>query len=177
MIFRKTLSFIAVLVLTLSMVACSKTDSEAETGTDPIVTTAAPAQTTTPATTAQPETTAPVFKEITLVDDENCTVIVKGIDPDSLFGYTLNVYLENKTDKELMFSVDQVSVNGYMCDPFWASAVSAGKKANKQISFSESDFEANGIAEVTDISFTLNVYDSKDWAADYLVEKTFTVNP
>ena len=177
MIFRKALSIIAVMVLVFTMVACSSVGSDAETGTDPIVTTTAPAQTTAPATTAQPETTAPRFEEITLVDDENCTVIVKSIDPDALFGYTLNIFLENKTDKELMFSVDQVSVNGFMCDPFWASTVSAGKKANEQISFSKSDFETNGIKEVTDISFTLNVYDNADWTADYLVEKTFTVNP
>lgn len=177
MIFRKTLSIIAVMVLVFTMVACSSAGSDAETGTAPITTDTTPVETTVPATTVQPETTAPRFEEITLVDDENCTVIVKGIDPDALFGYTLNVFLENKTDKELMFSVDQVSVNGFMCDPFWASTVSAGKKANEQISFSKSDFETNGIKEVTDISFTLNVYDNADWTADYLVEKTFTVNP
>ena len=177
MIFRKTLSIIAVVALVFTMVACSSSGSDAETGTDPMTTTTVPVQTTVPTTTASPETTAPSFEEISLVDDENCTVTLKGIDADNLFGYTLNVYLENKTDKELMFSVDQVSVNGFMCDPFWASTVSAGKKANEQISFSESDFEANGIQEVNEISFTLNVYDNADWTADYLVEKILTVNP
>ena len=177
MIFRKTLSIIAVVALVFTMVACSSSGSDAETGTDPMTTTTVPVQTTVPITTASPATTAPSFEEISLVDDENCTVTLKGIDADNLFGYTLNVYLENKTDKELMFSVDQVSVNGFMCDPFWASTVSAGKKANEQISFSESDFEANGIQEVNEISFTLNVYDNADWTADYLVEETFTVNP
>ena len=177
MFFRKTLSIIAVMALVLTMAACSSAGSDAETGTDPITTTTAPVQTTVPAATTQPETTAPQFSEITLVDDENCTVIIKGVDANNIFGYTLNVYLENKTDKELMFSVDDVSVNGFMCDPFWASTVSAGKKANEQISFSESDFETNGIKEVSEISFTLNVYDNADWTADYLVEETFTVNP
>lgn len=177
MIFKKFLSVIAVVAMVFTLVACSSTGSDAETGTDPITTTTAPIQTTVPTTTVQPTTTAPQFEEITLVNDENCTVTVKGIDADNLFGYTLNVYLENKTDKELMFSVDKVSVNGFMCDPFWASAVSAGKKANEQISFSESDFEANSIEEVTEISFTLNIYDNSDWTAEYLVEETFTVNP
>ena len=176
MFFKKFLTIIAVLALVLTMVACSSAGSDTETGTDPVTTTS-PLQTTVPATTTQPETTALKFEQITLVDNENCTVIVKSIDPDNLFGYTLNVFLENKTDKELMFSVDDASVNGYMCDPFWVSTVSAGKKANKQISFSESDLEANGITEVTDITFTLNVYDNSDWTADYLVEETFTVNP
>ena len=177
MIFRKILSMIAVAALVFTMTACSSTGSDAETGTDPITTTTTPAQPPLPTTTVPPETTTPRFEEITLVDDKNCTVIIKNIDLDALFGYTLNVFLENKTDKELMFSVDKVSVNGFMCDPFWASAVSAGKKANEQIHFSESDFKTNGIKEVTDISFTLNVYDNADWTADYLLEETFTVTP
>ncbi len=177
MIFKKIVSMIAVAALVFTMTACSSTGSDAETGTDPITTTTSPAQTTVPATTVQPETTAPQFEELVLVDDANCTVIIKGVDADNLFGYTLNVFLENKTDMELMFSVDEVSVNGFMCDPFWASTVSAGKKANQQISFAESDFEANGITEVSDISFTLNVYDNNNWLADHLVEETFTINP
>ena len=123
-----------------------------------------------------PETTAPVA-ELTLVDDENCTVIIKGYDEDALLGYGVNVFLENKTDKELMFSVGEVSVNGYMCDPFWAQVVSAGKKANEQIIFFESDLVANGIENVTEITFTLNVYDNGDWLSEYLVKEVFTVNP
>lgn len=177
MILKKTLSMMTALALVLSMAACSSTGPEAETGTDPITTATSPVQTTAPEMATQQETAAPQFEEVVLVDNENCTVIIKNIDPDNLFGYTLNVFLENKTDKELMFSVDGVSVNGYMCDPFWASIVSAGKKANQQVSFSESDFENNGISEVTDITFTLNVYDNTNWTSDYLVEETFTVNP
>ncbi len=42
-----------------------------------------------------------------------------------------------------MFFVDNVSVNDFMCDPFWASTVSAGKETNKQIHFLESEFEKN----------------------------------
>lgn len=169
--FQKLFSIFAVFAMVMSLIGCSSQNPEAETGTDPT-----PVQTTAPPTTAQPETT-PRFHETVLVDDDNCTVIIKGIDPDNLFGYTLNVYLENKTDKELMFSVDDVSVNGFMCDPFWASTVSAGKKANEQINFLESEFEKNGIQEVKEISFTLNVYDSNDWTDEYLVEKIFTVTP
>ena len=105
------------------------------------------------------------------------TVIIKGYDEDALLGYGVNVFLENKTDKELMFSVSEVSVNGYMCDPFWATTVSAGKKANEQITFFKSDLEANGIDDVEEITFTLNIYDNADWLAEYLVKESFTVTP
>lgn len=168
---KKIYAFIAACTLSLSAVGCGNSSTPATQATTEAT------QPTTVATTAPTETTAPQFETITLVDDENCTMTITGINPDGFLGYTLKVFLENKTDKELMFSLDEVSVNGYMCDPFWASTVSAGKKANEEISFLESDFETNGITEVTDITFTLNVYDSNDWTADNFVSQTFTVNP
>ena len=41
----------------------------------------------------------------TLVDNAYCSVTVKSIDPDNMWGYTLKLLLENKSDKELMFSI------------------------------------------------------------------------
>ena len=171
---KKLIVILAALALIVSA-GCAA--APVETTTKPVMQTTVPTTevTTVPETTI-PETTAPVT-ELTLVDDENCTVIIKGYDADALLGYGVNVYLENKTDKELVFSLGEVSVNGYMCDPFWATTVSAGKKANEQITFFESDLEANGIENVEEISFTLNVYDNADWLAEYLVKESFTVNP
>lgn len=115
--------------------------------------------------------------EIVLFDEENCTMIVTGFDPDNMWGYTVNVYLENKTDKDLMFSINDAAVNGFMCDPFWATTVAAGKRSNTAISWMTSDFEANDITEVESLSLPIRVYDENDWSADALIEQTFTVNP
>lgn len=139
--------------------------------------TVAETQTPTEAETAAPTEAPETFEEIVLADDENCTVKITAVGEDNIWGYTLKVFLENKTDLELMYTVDNVSVNGYMCDPFWATTVAAGKKANEEIHFMSSDFEKNGITEVEEITFTLRVYDSNDWLADNFVEETFTINP
>lgn len=125
----------------------------------------------------QPYTHTALEDEIVLFDDENCTMIVTGFDPDNIWGYTVNVYLENKTDKNLMFSIDGAAVNGFMCDPFWAETVAAGKRSNTSISWSESDFEENGINAVESLTLPITVYDADDWAADHLIEDAFTVNP
>lgn len=164
---KKIFSTLAALLLLSALTACSG-NAAADAST------AATSEVTQAPTAAETQAS---FDEVVLVDDENCTFKITSIDEDNLWGYTLNVYLENKTDLELMFSLDEVSVNGYMCDPFWATTVSGGKKANDGISFSESDFEKNGITDVTDITFTLNVYDSNDWSADYMISESFTVNP
>lgn len=159
-------------IMILALAACgSTTGSESESqATDGSTT-----QTTTEATEGAVDTA--VFEQITLVDDENATVKLTAIDADNFWGYTLKVFLENKTDKELMFTVESVSVNGFMCDPFWAASVAPGMKANEEISFSESDFEDNGIETVEEIVFTLRVFDSENFLSDDLVNETITVKP
>ncbi len=122
---------------------------------------------------------APSFQEQTIVDNEYCTMTLQSIDESGMLGYSWKVYLENKTDKNLMFGIDDCSVNGVMADPFWAESVAAGKKSNETISWSSSLFEENGISadNVTQVSFNLRVYDYDDWSADDFVDNTFTIYP
>ena len=169
--FQKMMALLLAAVLCLTLAACGGAEENTTGNTNPSQlagSSSSPQEGTKPSGTS---------KEQVLVEDENITVKVTGTQEDSLWGYTVKVYLENNTDKELMFSVDDVSVNGFMCDPFWASTVSAGKKANEKITFSEAAFAENGIEAVEEITFTLHVYDSNDLSADSLLKKTFTVNP
>ncbi len=165
---KKIISLISALLAAASLAACSSTPQPETT-----------VPTTVPATEATTEATVPaiLFEETVLVEDENCTFTITAIEEDSTWGYTLKAFLENKTDLELMFSLSNVSVNGFMCDPFWAKTVAPGMKANEAISFSDSDFKANGITDVTEIAFTLDIYDNNDWMADHLVSDTFTIFP
>jgi len=168
---KKILSLFFAALLALSLVACDSAEDQATDNANP----SQPAG----SSSSTQEGTKPsgTSKEQVLVEDDNITVKFTGTQEDSLWGYTVKVYLENNTEKDLMFSVDDVSVNGFMCDPFWASTVAAGKKTNEKITFSEAAFAENGIEAVEEISFTLHVYDSNDLSADSLLKKTFTVNP
>ena len=165
---ERILSVLLVFVLLLSFAGCGSTETTSDEPTK---------ETTTQETAAQ-ETAVPDFQEKVFVDDENCTFKITEIDPDNEWGYTLKVYIENKTDKNLMFAWNDVSVNGYMCDPFWAATVQGGKKSIEEISFSTSDFEELGIEDVENIEFKLSVYDDDDFEAPYLVDEMFalTVN-
>lgn len=175
--------FITIMTL-LSLTACGKKDTPSQTTTTTAPSTSQTTQSTAPTTS---QTTVPTtgtatepekqFEEILLVDNEQVTVKIIGIENDPIWGYTLKAFVENKTDKELMFTVQNVSVNGFMCDPYWAVSVDAGKKSNTSISWLESDLEKNGIDKVEEITFTLRVYDSNDWLADDIVKETFTVKP
>lgn len=112
-----------------------------------------------------------------LFNDENVSVIVIGYTQDSIWGYTVNLYLANKTDIPLMYAVDEVSVNDYMADPIWAKEVQPGKMAFTTMSWSNTTFEENGITQVEKIEMLFNVYDSNDWMADKLINETITLNP
>lgn len=117
------------------------------------------------------------FEEIVLVDDENCTFKITGIDADGTWGYTWKVYLENKsTDKNMMFSLSNCAVNGAMSDPLWAESVAAGMKSNTEVYWLESSFEDYGFKQVTVVDGILRVYDDDDWLTDYY-EGSFTVYP
>lgn len=112
-----------------------------------------------------------------IAEDENLRFVIEWADEENPSAYKLHVYLENKTDRNLMYSWDKVSVNGYMIDPFWATSVTAGKKACSEITFYRSDLESNGIENVSDIEFTLLVSDYDNWDVPYLLEETYTYTP
>lgn len=117
------------------------------------------------------------LNDYVVVDNENCTFTIKSVDPNGDWGFTLNVQCENKTDKTLMFSWNNVSVMGFMVDPFWATEIAAGKKANESISFSYDSLDAIGMSAVDDITFTLRVSDSNDWSADPVLVEEYAIYP
>lgn len=138
------------------------------------------AETTTEATTEAPTEAAKGaidFPATVLVDNDSIYFEVKSIEWDSIWGYTLKCICENKTDKELMFSARDGYVNGWQCDPLWASTVAAGKKSNESLSFSKDKLEECGIDEITNITFVLHVYDSNDWLADPVEDNEYTIYP
>ena len=119
----------------------------------------------------------PTEGQVVIADDENIRFIIEKADTANASEYVLSVYAENKTDRDLIFSWDMVSVNGYMIDPFWAASVTAGKKLCSEVTFYRSDLESNAIEAVKNIEFTLLVSDYDDWEADYLLKNTYTYNP
>ena len=112
-----------------------------------------------------------------VVDNEYVTVIVTGYEQDDIWGYTANLFLVNKTDKTVMFDVEDDSVNGFMIDSYYAESLAAGKCAFSSMSWSNEDLEENDITKVEEIEFTLEVYDPEDWMAEDYVNQTVTLAP
>ncbi len=127
------------------------------------------------------EKAAPFVRErkasdVVLLDNEYVSMTVTDIEAEGLWGYTLNLFLENKTDKEVMFSVDEASVNGYMADPFYASSLLPGKCAFSSMSWANSTLEELGITGIEEIEFKLRAYDYESFDQDY-AEEVIILNP
>lgn len=112
-----------------------------------------------------------------LVDNDALSVTVTAIEDDDFMGYTLKLFIQNKTDKELMVSAEDVSVNGLMADPYFAKSVAGGKSCFAQMYWLGDDFEELGITEVNEIELTVSAYDYDDIFAGDIVNEKVTINP
>lgn len=169
---KKMFALILSVILVFSLAACGGSPNETSSS--------AKAEASTEKTAAKTEATSEEktysLPETTIVDDENCTFIIKEIKETS-YSVEVSAFCENKTDKLLMFSLDNVVVNGYMNDPFWATEVAAGKKANQTIEFYTDGTTGLSIDQIDELRFDLLVFDSEDWEAPHLVDDSFVVYP
>lgn len=167
---KKMIAAMAVAALALSFAAC-RSAGEGQSSADPQGSTAA----TQAATKAPTESEVQqAFKQIVLVDNDDAAVKITGIEEDSAPSIGLKVFLENKTDKELMFTADSVIINGFEYDTHWTETVDAGTKSDISISWHADDLGANGITTVDDLSFTLRIHESNDVLASEIFADTFT---
>lgn len=176
-----TCIILSLILMAIMAVGCSSDGSKSATTKPAANQTTNSAENTPPVSQTHEETAergAYTISNETLVDNEYCTFKIIDIKDDTTWGLTINVYCENKTaDKKLMFSADDVVINGYMVESLWAEEITPGKKSNEKITFISSELEDIGLTTADQLIFTLRVYDSDDWSADAFVEETFTVYP
>lgn len=111
-----------------------------------------------------------------LVDNEYVQIVAVGTLEDE-WGYNVVLYMQNKSDKNLTVSTDEVSVNGYMMDPFFGVDVAAGMCSYDTMNWFASEFDDNDITKVEEIAFKLYVSDTDDWGMDDYVDETIIYCP
>lgn len=179
------LAFAAMMLLTFA--ACgsqSAAPTEAPTEaavTEPAVSETAAAETEVPETEAPTEaaTEAPAveLEGTVLVNNENCAFSVSAINENDHLGMTLEATCVNKTDKDLFFTWNTVSVCGYLYDPLWSQEVAPGETVNSTVYIDTYQLEQLGITSVDVMEFTLYVFDRNDFLAEPFVNDVFTIYP
>lgn len=112
-----------------------------------------------------------------LVEQKDFRVTVTGYVQDPVWGFTAQLFLENKTDKQIVLTAEDASVNGFMADPLFAVSVGAGNCAFGRMSWSDTALQELGITRVEEIELTLRAYDEENWNAADIVKQPVKLTP
>ena len=104
-----------------------------------------------------------------LYDADSVKIISKGITEDEYLGNCLDLYVANLSDRNLVVSVNESSLNGKAIDAFFGAEVYAGKRSISSLSFDEKANPKKG--DKLTLSFRIDDMDS----GDMIVEKTESV--
>lgn len=94
--------------------------------------------------------------------------LIRAIDYDPQGGYnedqpSITLYVENHTDKIAWFNLDDVSVDGFMCDPYWGMDVAPNAAAYSRCYWSQDALASSHIDEIGVVEFTAEVTDDDTW--------------
>lgn len=111
-----------------------------------------------------------------ICDTDNLLFVILDQTVDETFeDLVLPVYIENRTDKPLDIFWENVSVNGYMVDPFWSVNLKGGTSSYDEVVFYIEDLVDSEIDpyDVSEIEFDLEALNLLNWAADPIMDDTF----
>lgn len=120
---NKSIRLMLIGVMAMSFVACSSPEtSKVESGSATLV-------------EEQKDEAEVKQEEVVLVDDELAKIVVTEKFNDEIFGPSYKVSVENKTDKKIIVQTRDISIDGVMEEPIFSIEVTAGKKANDNMTF------------------------------------------
>lgn len=166
--------FAAVLVMVMVFTAaCSGKDAGKGTGETTIPTTAATGndtQSTEPSTVTEPtenEETLPTqpVPDITgtvVYDKNGIKITITGFE-FSADGFSIPALIENTSDRNVMVETCQFSCNGYMFNSGISAFLKPGTESVQSFSFATWQLEVQGITQLHNIQFIVNVEDSDTW--------------
>lgn len=86
-------------------------------------------------------------------------IVGKTVDENSFWGTAILLYCENSSGRNATITVDNMSVNGFMIEPYFSSTVYDGKKSFDEITLMSSELEDNGITSIDEIELSFTIYD------------------
>lgn len=116
-----------------------------------------------------------------LIDNKYATAIITGHDYNELWGYTAKLFLINKSTKDIKFTAVDVTINGNVCDPLYATVVSSGKTANTTMNWSGAALKENcnitSITDIEEIKFTFLASYTDEWDTEPFASEVVILNP
>jgi len=96
----------------------------------------------------------------TVLDEGGITIICKGIDHEGFLGPEIVFLIENNSEYDITVQVGSFSANGFSIDPVFSSDVLSGKRIVDSMTVLQSDMEDNEIETISEIEFSLIIFDA-----------------
>lgn len=113
--------------------------------------------------TPTPENEVKVEEQV-LFDQDGVIITLKELTVKGLLGPSLKLLIENNSTKNITVQSRDFNINDVMIDPIFSSNVAAGKKANDEITFMESDLIEANIMVIKTIELKLVILDADTYA-------------
>lgn len=94
-----------------------------------------------------------------LYNENGIRIVGQHLDDSALFGTEVMLYIENTSDKKVMVSCDNLSVNGFMISGLFSETVYPSKKAYSALTLLQSELDDNGITDIENIELTFRLSD------------------
>ena len=183
---KRVIAVTIIIVCMIMMTSCSFSsgtnagttvnESKSSAATTTSVTTSVESTTSesTTESTTEETTKAPAevtVEEQTIFDKGDITVTVKSLSVDEIWGQSLDVLVENNSDKDITVQARNSSINGIMIDTMFSCDVATDKKANDSITFMDTSMEMASIEVVKNIEFSLIILDAESYDTIYETEQ------
>ena len=109
------------------------------------------------------------------VHTDQVRMFITGSEKTDTGDFILHAAIVNKTDRTVMFSLDSPSINGMMCDPYWADSVLPGCSANEDITWYSDALSSAGITDISSIDLPMRAVFDDDYST--ILEQTYTYTP
>ncbi len=111
-----------------------------------------------------------------IINNQYITVTVIGYDPQGLDGYTVSLFMTNKTQYTLMYSIEEASINGYPAQLYYATTIDGGNSMFGSFYFINDLLKEYGIEKIETIelkfrAFDIEASDGTDYTNEVVVLK------
>jgi hypothetical protein len=113
--------------------------------------------------------------DIVVVENEELILLIIGDVYNEDGGYEIKLFLENHTDKRVWYEIEELSLNGFLCRPFYEWECDLYPEAGTYGTIEYLDYWKDGteVDTITEISFSLS---ARDRDFEYSFHEDYTVN-
>ena len=112
-----------------------------------------------------------------LLANDACSLVVTAVRPNDAEGYVLSGEAKNFTNTEMVFSLRNTVINGYMLDPEWSLSVPAHGEAAFRIVWDRGRLHECGIESVESILLTADAFEKPAWPVYPICSQTGIIYP